>query len=190
MMYESLAGKKIILGITGSIAAFKSPMLIRELLRNGCEVRVVMTTAATEFVSPMLLANLTRHPVSIEMFDEKAQSGGAWHIELAHWCDAMAIVPCSAATMSKLATGLCDNALVTVAVALPPDKVFIVAPAMDSTMWLHPATQRNLETIKADGANIIMPVEGELASGLRGPGRLPEVEQLIDEIAGLIKKKA
>jgi len=92
--------------------------------------------------------------------------------------------------MSKLATGLCDNALVTVAVALPPDKVFIVAPAMDSTMWLHPATQRNLETIKADGANIIMPVEGELASGLRGPGRLPEVEQLIDEIAGLIKKKA
>lgn len=179
-------GKKLLIGITGSIAAYKIPILIRELLRRGSEVRVVMTQAAKEFVSPMLLSNLTRYPVSVDMFDEKTQSGGAWHIELAHWCDAMILAPCSAATMGKIACGICDNSLTTVALALPRSVPFIVAPAMDSTMFLHPATQRNMRILAEDGSIIIPPVEGELASGLIGPGRLPEVPDLLIAIEEIL----
>ena len=172
--------KKIILGITGSIAAYKAPILVREFLKLGCQVRVVATEAAEKFVSLMVLENLTQNPVVVDMFDERIQGKGAWHIDLAHWCDAMLIAPCSATTLSKLATGNCDNALTCVAIALPKEKHLIVAPAMDFTMYEHPATQKNIETIIKNGAKIIEADEGELASGLIGKGRLSEFETLLN----------
>ena len=172
--------RKIILGITGSIATYKSPILVREFLKLGAEVRVIATQAAEKFVSLLVLENLTQNPVVIDMFDERIQGKGAWHIDLAHWCDAMLIAPCSATTLSKLATGNCDNALSCVAIALPKEKSLIIAPAMDFTMYEHPATQKNIEIVKDFGAKIIEPDEGELASGLTGKGRLPEFETLLN----------
>ena len=141
-MYKNLDGKKIILGITGSIAAYKSPLIVREMIKSGAEVKVIMTPAATNFVTPLVLENLTRQPVLIDMFDPEAQSGGALHIEQAHLCDLMIIAPCSATTLGKLANAICDNALISIATALPEETPFIISPAMDSDMWLHPATQR------------------------------------------------
>ena len=172
--------KKIIIGITGSIATYKTPILVREFLKLGAEVRVVATQAAKKFVSSLVLENLTRQPVIIDMFDKRMQGQGAWHVELAHWCDAMLIAPCSATTLSKLATGNCDNALSCVAIALPQEKPLILAPAMDFTMYEHPTTQKNILLVKDFGAKIIEPDEGELASGLVGKGRLPEFEILLN----------
>ena len=174
-----LKNKKIVLGVTGSIAAYKSPLLVRELVKAGAAVNVVMTASSTQFVTPLVMENLSKNPVAIEMFQESIQSGGAWHIQLAHWCDLMAVIPCSATTLAKMANGICDSALVTVATALPQEVPLVIAPAMDSTMWLNPATQRNVNTLKHDGAIIIPPAEGELASGLTGPGRLPEIDVLM-----------
>jgi phosphopantothenoylcysteine decarboxylase/phosphopantothenate--cysteine ligase len=176
----NLKNKKIILGITGSIAAYKTPMLVREFMKFGAEVRVVATPAAKEFASLMVLENLTKNPVLTEMFDNRVQGKGAWHVELAHWCDAMLIAPCSATTLSKLATGNCDNPLSCVAIALPKKKPLILAPAMDFTMYENFATQKNILTMLENGAKIIYPDEGELASGLIGKGRLPEFHTLID----------
>jgi phosphopantothenoylcysteine decarboxylase / phosphopantothenate---cysteine ligase len=172
--------KKIIFGITGSIAAYKTPILVREFLKLGAEVRIVATQAAKEFVSMLVLENLTRNPVIIDMFDKRMQGQGAWHVELAHWCDTMLIAPCSATTLSKLATGNCDNALSCVAIALPKEKPLIIAPAMDFTMYEHPTTQKNIQLVKDFGAKIIEPAEGELASGLVGKGRLPEFEIILN----------
>lgn len=181
-MYEILKNKKILVGVTGSIAAYKSPLLVRELIKAGAEVKVIMTPSATQFVTPLILSNLSKNPVVVEMFDRFLSDQGAWHILLAHWCDLMIISPCSASTIGKLAHGICDTALVTVAIALQEGTPLLVAPAMDSTMWFHPTTQRNINTIADDGVKIIPPDDGELASGLSGAGRLPEIDVLVSEI--------
>jgi phosphopantothenoylcysteine decarboxylase/phosphopantothenate--cysteine ligase len=173
---------KLLLGISGSIAAYKAPALVREFIKRGAEVRVVMSPAATRFASPLALQNLTRYPVAVEMFDESTQSSGSWHIHLARWCDVMLLAPCSAATLGKIANGISDTALTLVAMALPPATPLYLAPAMDAEMWVHPATQRNVRTLQADGTHIIPPTEGELASGFQGVGRLPEFDVLVQAV--------
>lgn len=182
-MKIDLKNKKILLGITGSIAAYKTPYLIRELLAHGAEVKVIMTESAAEFVTPMTLANISRKPVIMKMFSEDTQINGAWHIHEAHNCDAMLIAPATATTIAKIANGICDSALVSVATALPADIPLIISPAMDSTMWLSPATQRNVETLRKDGCIIIPPDEGPLSSGMVGPGRFPDLGVIISYTA-------
>ncbi|MCX7736410.1 MAG: bifunctional phosphopantothenoylcysteine decarboxylase/phosphopantothenate synthase [Candidatus Kapabacteria bacterium] len=187
-MANILKNKRIIVGITGSIAAYKIPYLVRELVKNEAIVNVVLTPSAKNFVTEITLANLSRNPVICEMFDLNAQKGGAWHIHLAHEADLMIIAPCSASTLSKLASGLCDNSLTTIATALPLNVPLLVAPAMDSTMFESPATQRNINILKSDGVIIIPPEEGELSSGLVGIGRLPEPDILLEKIIDVLEK--
>lgn len=182
----NLQGKKIILGVSASIAAYKAPMIVRELIKQGAEVRVVMTPSAEKFVSRTVLMNLSKHPVPMDMFEDDIQGGGSWHIHLAHWCDAMLIAPCSATSLARLASGFYDTALSIIACALPKHIPLLIAPAMDSDMWEHPAVQRNIEILKRDGAIIIPPGIGELASGIFGPGRLPEIEVLIEHCIGAL----
>jgi phosphopantothenoylcysteine decarboxylase / phosphopantothenate---cysteine ligase len=189
-MKEELKDRKILLGVTGSIAAYKSAYLARELVKKGAEVRVIMTPSAAQFITPLTFANLTKNPVAVEMFDETAQRGGAWHIHLANWCDVMLIAPITCSTLGKLANGICDTALVTVATALPRNKHLILAPAMDTEMWLHPATQRNIEILRSYHADIIPPAEGELSSGLTGPGRFPETDEITKTIESILAGSA
>lgn len=177
-----LFGKKIILGITGSIAAYKSLLLIRELVRSGATVFPVLTPSAKHFVTELTISNLSRNPTIVDMFDYNLQNRGAWHIEMVHNCDLMIISPCSATTLGKLSNGICDNALVTLATALPKSIPLLIAPAMDTTMWENPATQLNVKRLKERGAIIIPPAKGELSSGLQGEGRLPELSVLLDYI--------
>jgi phosphopantothenoylcysteine decarboxylase/phosphopantothenate--cysteine ligase len=188
-MNHIFAGKKIIIGVSGSIAAYKTPLLVRELMKSGATVKVLMTPSAKNFVSPLVLANLSQNPVWIEMFDENAQKDGAWHIHTAHDCHAMIIAPCSATTLGKLANGICDNALVAIATALPNNVPLLIAPAMDFTMLDNPATQRNINQLKDWGATIIPPDEGELSSGLYGRGRLPEISVLMDYLKNALTNK-
>jgi len=180
--------KRILLGVSGSIAAYKSPLLLRELIKNGADVKVIMTPSSENFVSKMVLSNLSRNDVICDMFDKTMQTSGAWHIKLAHECDLMIIAPCSASTLGKLANAVCDNALVTIAIALEPSVPLLISPAMDSTMWLHPATQRVVRTVQNDGAIIIPPVEGDLSSGLTGPGRFPEINDIMKQISIALNK--
>lgn len=177
-----LKGKKILVGVSGSISAYKAPLLVRELIKLGAEVRVVMTPSAAEFVSPLVLTNLTKNPVIMELFDSTIQHGGSWHVHLAGWCDAMIIAPASAATLARIANGYFDTALTVVASALPRTSPLLVAPAMDTDMWEHPAVLRNVMQLERDGITVIPPAEGELASGLYGVGRLPEIHVLIRSI--------
>lgn len=179
-MNKSLQNKKIVVGVTGSIAAYKSALLVRELIKLGAEVQVVMTPSATKFITQTTLESLSRHPVVVEMFSDIKQTSGAWHVQLAQWADAIIIAPCSASTLSKIAHGQSDTALVCVAMALPPEKPLLIAPAMDFDMWQHPSTQNNVKILSSYGNIIIPPAEGELASGLVGPGRLPDIPLLID----------
>jgi phosphopantothenoylcysteine decarboxylase/phosphopantothenate--cysteine ligase len=181
-MKNVFEGKKIVVGITGSIAAYKSLFLIRELVRKGAEVFPVLTPSATNFVTELATSNLSRNSTIVDMFDKSYQSKGAWHIDLVHQCDLMIIAPCSAATLGKIANGICDNALVTLAIALPRNVPLLIAPAMDTSMWENPATQRNAKTLLEQGAVIIPPAKGELSSGLYGEGRLPELPVLLDYI--------
>jgi phosphopantothenoylcysteine decarboxylase/phosphopantothenate--cysteine ligase len=175
---------KIVLGITGSVSAYKTPWLVRDLQRAGHAVRVVMTHAATQFVAPLALEATSRHQVVVDPFDPQMQAGGSWHVHLAQWADVMLIAPCSASTLARLAMAEADSAVVLVACSLPKSTPLLVAPAMDTDMWEHPATQRNVSQLKADGAHIIDPDSGELASGLVGAGRLPELSALIDLVGG------
>ncbi|MBK9249882.1 MAG: bifunctional phosphopantothenoylcysteine decarboxylase/phosphopantothenate synthase [Ignavibacteria bacterium] len=184
-----LKGKKIIVGVSGSISAYKAPLLVRELIKLGAEVHVIMTPSAAEFVSPLVLTNLSKHPVIMEMFDPTIQHGGSWHIHLAGWCDAMIIAPASAATLARIANGYFDSALTVVASALPRTSPLLVAPAMDTDMWEHPAVLRNVLQLERDGITVIPPAEGELASGLYGVGRLPEMNVLIKSIEFAIFSK-
>ena len=179
----NLQGKKIILGVSASIAAYKAPMIVRELIKHGAEVRVVMTPSAEKFVSRTVLMNLSKNPVPMDMFEDDIQGGGSWHIHLAHWCDAMLIAPCSATSLARLANGFYDTALSIIACALPKHIPLLIAPARDSDMWEHPAVQRNINILKEDGAIIIPPGIGELASGIFGPGRLPDIEVLMEYCA-------
>ena len=174
-----LEGKKIVLGITGSIAAYKSCLLIRELIKKGAEVQVVITPAGKEFITPITLSALTHKPVISEFFSQK---DGTWnsHVDLGLWADAMIIAPCTAASLSKMANGVADNMLITIYLSMKAP-VFI-APAMDLDMYKHPSTQKNLETLRGYGNYIIEPANGFLASGLEGKGRMEEPENIVKSL--------
>lgn len=169
----SLAGKKIVLAVTGSIAAYKTPQLVRLLIKAGAEVRVIITRAATDFVTPLSLSTVSHHPVLSDVTD-----GASWnnHVELGLWADAMLIAPCSANSLAKLAHGLCDN--LVCAVYLSARCPVFIAPAMDEDMWLHPSTRSNLSKVRECGNRIIPVGHGELASGLIGEGRMAEPEDI------------
>ncbi|MGE3801346.1 MAG: bifunctional phosphopantothenoylcysteine decarboxylase/phosphopantothenate--cysteine ligase CoaBC [Candidatus Kapaibacterium sp.] len=172
-----LEGKKIIVGVTGSIAAYKAAYLTRELSRHGATVRVTMTDAATRFVAPLTFASLSKHPVALSMYPE-GEASGSWHIDWALWGDGMVIAPASASTIAKLANGISDSALTVIATALRGD--LFVAPAMDVDMYHYPALKKNLATLRSFGVKIIPPGTGELASGLSGEGRLAEPEEIVE----------
>ena len=172
-----LKGKKIVLGITGSIAAYKSCLIIRELVKRGAEVQVVITPAGKEFITPITLSALTQKPVISEFF---AQRDGTWHshVKLGLWADAMLIAPCTASTLGKMAHGVADNMLITTYLSMKAP-VFI-APAMDLDMYAHPTTQQNMERLRSFGNYIIEPQSGFLASGLEGKGRMEEPEKIVE----------
>ncbi len=174
-----LKGKKIVLGVTGSIAAYKSAHLVRLLVRKGAEVQVVMTPAAKEFITPVTLSPLSGKAVISEFF---AARDGLWHshVDLGLWADLMLIAPATASTLGKMANGVADNMLVTTYLSMKAP-VFI-APAMDLDMYRHPSTMRNLELLKSYGNHIIEPASGELASGLEGKGRMEEPERIVAKL--------
>lgn len=169
---------KVLFGVCGSISAYKAPWIVRELIRLGASVRVVMTPSAAQFVSPLVLQNLSRHPVAVESFAENQQQDGSWHVHWARWCDLALVAPCSASTLARLQSGLADNALALCLLSLPAATPLKLAPAMDPDMWLHPSTRRNVAVLRDSGVDILEPATGELASGLEGPGRLPEPVEL------------
>jgi phosphopantothenoylcysteine decarboxylase/phosphopantothenate--cysteine ligase len=169
-----LKGKKILLGITGSIAAYKSIYLVRLLVKAGAEVRVIMTPAAKDFASSLTLSTLSHHPVLVDLFDEQSWSN---HVMLGRWADVLVIAPLSCNTLAKMANGQCDNLLL--AVYLSATCPVVVAPAMDEDMWKHPATKSNLARIESFGNRVIPVEKGELASGLFGDGRMAEPEQIV-----------
>ena len=171
-----LKGKKIVLGITGSIAAYKACLIIRGLIKQGAEVQTVITPAGKEFITPITLSALTHKPVISEFF---SQRDGTWnsHVDLGIWADAMLIAPCTASTIGKMANGIADNMLITTYLSMKAP-VF-VAPAMDLDMYAHPSTQKNLDKLRSYGNIIIEPQSGFLASGLEGKGRMDEPENII-----------
>ena len=181
-----LKGKKIVLGITGSIAAYKSCLIIRELVKRGAEVQVVITPAGKEFITPITLSALTQKPVISEFF---SQRDGTWHshVALGLWADAMLIAPCTAATLGKMATGVADNMLITTYLSMKAP-VFI-APAMDLDMYAHPTTQQNLDRLRSFGNHIIEPGTGFLASGLEGKGRMEDPEKIVAVLDDFFEKK-
>lgn len=174
-----LKGKKIVLGITGSIAAYKACSLIRGFIRKGAEVQVVITEAGKEFITPLTLSTLTHKPVISEFFDRR---DGSWHshVDLGLWADLMLIAPATASTLGKMANGIADNMLITTYLSMKAP-VFI-APAMDLDMFAHPSTQKNLDTLRSFGNFIIEPGTGELASRLEGKGRMEEPENILLQI--------
>lgn len=176
----------ILLGITGSVSAYKTPWLVRDLVRDGHTVRCVLTPSAARFVAPLALEAVSRHPVIIDPYDPSIQEGGSWHVHMAHWADVVVIAPCSATTLARLATGLCDTALMTVVCSRPAATPLLVVPAMDTDMWEQPAVQRNVEQLRADGTTVMDPESGPLASGLVGAGRLPELEKIAAAISSAI----
>ncbi len=175
-----LRGKKIILGVCGSIAAYKSAVLVRLLIKEGAEVKVIMTHAATDFITPLTLSTLSKNPVLTEFVKDNT---GEWnnHVDLGLWADALLIAPASANTIAKMANGFCDNLLA--AVYLSARCYVHVAPAMDLDMLQHPSTQDNLQKLKSFGNIIISPTYGELASGLVGTGRMAEPQEIIDHLS-------
>lgn len=178
-MANVLNGKKIVLGITGSIAAYKACYLIRGLVKRGAEVQVVITPAGKEFITPLTLSTLTHKPVVSEFFDRR---DGSWHshVDLGLWADVMLIAPASASTIGKMAHGIADNMLITT--YLSAKAPVFVAPAMDLDMYAHPSTQQNLDILRSYGNHIIEPGTGELASQLTGKGRMEEPEEIIRQL--------
>lgn len=181
-----LKGKKIVLGITGSIAAYKACLIIRALIKAGAEVQVVITPAGKEFITPITLSALTQKPVISEFF---SQRDGTWHshVSLGLWADAMLVAPCTASTLGKMANGIADNMLITTYLSMKAP-VFI-APAMDLDMYQHPTTQQNMERLKSFGNHIIEPQSGFLASGLEGKGRMEEPEQIVAYLDHFFEQK-
>ena len=182
-----LKGKKIVLGITGSIAAYKSCLIIRELIKAGAEVQVVITPAGKEFITPITLSALTHKPVISEFF---SQRDGTWnsHVDLGLWADAMLIAPCTAATLGKMANGVADNMLITTYLSMKAP-VFI-APAMDLDMYQHPTTQENLRKLQSFGNQIIEAQSGFLASGLEGKGRMEEPDMIVAYLDKMLDSNA
>lgn len=182
-----LKGKKIVLGITGSIAAYKSCLIIRGLIKRGAEVQVVITPAGKEFITPITLSALTHKPVISEFF---SQRDGTWHshVDLGLWADAMLIAPCTASSLGKMANGIADNMLITTYLSMKAP-VFI-APAMDLDMYRHPSTTHNLQTLRSYGNHIIEPQSGFLASGLEGKGRMEEPERIVDVLDRFFEEEA
>lgn len=181
-----LKGKKIIIGVTGSIAAYKTASIIRLLVKKGAEVKVIMTPIAKQFISPLTLATLSKNPIMVDFFNPE---NGAWnsHVNMGIWADLYLIAPASANTIAKMANGVADNLLLTT--YLSAKCPVMVAPAMDLDMYKHRATQKNLETILSYGNIIIEPESGELASGLEGKGRMSEPENIVSEIEKVFAKK-
>jgi len=181
-----LRGKKIILGITGSIAAYKAAYLLRGLVKEGAEVQVVMTPSAKEFITPVTMSALSGKPVASEFF---AANDGTWHshVDMGQWADLMVIAPASAASIGKMANAVCDNLLITT--YLSAKCPVMIAPAMDLDMYRHPANLKNIEKLRSYGNLIIEPDEGELASGLHGKGRMKEPDAIIREIVFFFAEK-
>jgi phosphopantothenoylcysteine decarboxylase/phosphopantothenate--cysteine ligase len=174
-----LRGKRIILGVCGGIAAYKSAVLTRLLVKQGCEVKVILTPSAESFITPLTLSTLSKNPVLSAM---SKPGTGEWinHVELGLWGDVMLIAPATANTIAKMANGVCDNLLL--AVYLSARCPVIIAPAMDLDMLTHPSTQENLKTVRGFGNNVIDPTHGELASGLTGTGRMAEPEEIVKHL--------
>jgi phosphopantothenoylcysteine decarboxylase/phosphopantothenate--cysteine ligase len=181
-----LKGKKIIIGITASIAAYKIPLLVRLLKKAGAEVQIIITSTAKDFVTPLTLSTLSGNPVLSEMYDKQ---DGTWnsHVDLGLWADLFLIAPASANTMGKMAHGIADNLLLTT--YLSARSHVMIAPAMDLDMYKHPTTKQNMDLLRSFGHQIIEPTEGELASGLCGAGRMEEPEELFNIIQEFFKKK-
>lgn len=180
-----LSGKHIVLGISGGIAAYKSAFLARLLVKAGAEVQVIMTPAAKEFITPLTLSTLTGKPVISEFFTANT---GEWHshVDLGLWADIFLVAPATACTIGKMATGIADNMLVTSYLSTRAQR--FVAPAMDLDMYSHPSTHRNLDTLRADGVEIIEPADGFLASGLSGKGRMEEPENIVKALEAALQR--
>jgi phosphopantothenoylcysteine decarboxylase/phosphopantothenate--cysteine ligase len=179
----SLSGKKIILGVTGSIAAYKSATLVRLLVKANAEVRVIMTAAAADFITPLTLSVLSKNPVVVHLQNDSHTWNN--HVELGLWADAMVIAPASANTIAKMANGQCDNMLLATYLSAKCPVFF--APAMDLDMWKHPSTKRNLDLLKSYGNHLIPVDNGELASGLVGDGRMAEPEAIAEILKASLK---
>ena len=181
-----LKGKHILLGVTGSIAAYKAAVLCRLLKTAGAEVKVVMTPLAKEFITPLTMATLSKNPIAVEFYNPE---NGDWHshISMGEWADCMLIAPATANTIAKMANGIADNLLLTT--YLSARSRVVVAPAMDCDMFAHPATQHNIEILRSRGVTIIESPEGELASGLKGKGRMAEPEEIKAVVESLLSEK-
>lgn len=181
-----LKGKRILLAVTGSIAAYKSAMLVRLLVKEGAEVRVLMTDMAKKFITPLTMATLSKNPISVEFFDPE---NGDWnsHVSLGLWADLYLIAPATANTLSKMAFGIADNLVLTT--YLSAKCPVAVAPAMDLDMFLHPATQHSLKVLESRGVTVIEPASGELASGLEGKGRMEEPERIVPVLDRILGSK-
>ena len=183
-MLQDLKGKKVLLAITGSIAAYKSAALCRSLVKSGADVKVIMTPSATKFISALTMATLSKHDVHTEVVSNESWNN---HVELGLWADIMLVAPCTATTLAKMANGIADN--MVVACYLSAKCPVWVAPAMDLDMWLHGSTKRNLKLLQSFGNHIIPVGYGELASGLVGDGRMAESEDIVESLSGLFQKK-
>lgn len=179
--------KNVVLGVTGSIAAYKAAELTSQLARAGCDVRVVMTADALQFITPLAFKTLSRHPVVTDLYDEE-EGWKPTHIKLADEADLLVVAPATANTIGKLAHGLADDALSCIALALNPNAKVLVAPAMNGKMWLHVATQQNVQTLKARGVEFIGPGEGMLSCGYEGLGRLWPVGDVASRVLQLLPK--
>jgi phosphopantothenoylcysteine decarboxylase len=178
--------KNIVLGVTGSIAAYKAADLTSQFTKQGCDVHVIMTADALRFITPLAFKTLSRHPVVTDLYDEEEGWKPA-HIKLADEADLLLIAPATANTVAKLALGIADDALSCVALALNPKARLLLAPAMNGKMWLHPATQQNVTTLKSRGAEFIGPEEGLLSCGYEGLGRLWPVEKVAQRALEILR---
>ena len=181
-------GKNIVLGVTGSIAAYKAAELASQLTKQGCDVHVVMTADALRFITSVPFKTLSRHPVVTDLYDE-VEGWQPTHIKLADEADLLLIAPATANTIAKLALGLANDALSCVALALDPRAKILVAPAMNGRMWLHPATQQNVATLKSRGVEVIGPEAGLLSCGYEGLGRLWPVDQVAERALALLRER-
>ena len=181
-----LKGKKILVGVTGGIAAYKTASIIRLLVKEGAEVKVIMTAHAREFITPLTLSTLSKNPVLTEFYNPE---NGDWnsHVDLGLWSDLFLVAPATANTIAKMAGGIADNLLLTT--YLSARCPVFIAPAMDTDMLNHPSTTINIETLRAFGNVILDPAVGELASGLEGKGRMAEPEYIVNELKSFFTKK-